>query len=316
MDVMLRLRPIAQQVFQRLRLGRLMGQIEAARYFDSRVWDHLWGNRHIGDTIRSGRPHAIGKLGAVELGAIRAYLRLRDHPRRDELSRPYRQLLFANAGVYPNDWAIFSRFAESMIEKYLAELTCVLVWFNRGEAKMVKRHCRGAVRVRLGSLAACLWDEPWTMSLSGKKVLVVSPFTKSILRQYPNRSGIWGPTAGVLPTFAIDGLKVPFSPALVPPAGADWFQTLEQLKADMASRDFDVALIGAGAYSVPLAVHAKTMGRVGIHTGGETQFLFGVKGGRWDSQPMFNRFYNEHWRRPLPEETPDRKDLIEDGCYW
>ena len=37
-----------------------------------------------------------------------------------------------------------------------------------------------------------------------------------------------------------------------------------------------------------------------IHTGGETQLLFGIQGKRWDSYG----FYNSSWTSCLPEETP------------
>jgi len=26
--------------------------------------------------------------------------------------------------------------------------------------------------------------------------------------------------------------------------------------------------------------------------------------------------FNEHWVRPLPEETPQNHIKVEDGCYW
>jgi hypothetical protein len=84
----------------------------------------------------------------------------------------------------------------------------------------------------------------------------------------------------------------------------------------MSKRDFDIALIGAGAYSLPLAVYAKSLGRIGIHTGGETQFFFGVKGGRWDKNDSYSKYYNEHWVRPSSDETPQNSSIIESGCYW
>jgi len=80
--------------------------------------------------------------------------------------------------------------------------------------------------------------------------------------------------------------------------------------------DFDVALIGAGSYSIPLASFVKGIGKKAIHLGGETQILFGIKGGRWDVREAERSFYNEHWVRPLSSEVPQNYQNVENGCYW
>ena len=45
---------------------------------------------------------------------------------------------------------------------------------------------------------------------------------------------------------------------------------------------FDVAIIGCGAYGMPLAAMLKQAGKQAIHLGGATQLLFGIKGKRWE----------------------------------
>jgi hypothetical protein len=74
--------------------------------------------------------------------------------------------------------------------------------------------------------------------------------------------------------------------------------------------------VGAGAFSLPLVVHAKQAGRVGIHLGGPLQILFGILGGRWTWNPDFKQFIKDTWIRPSEEETPKTAGLIEGGCYW
>ena len=53
-------------------------------------------------------------------------------------------------------------------------------------------------------------------------------------------------------------LPCPQLPYMVPPVHRDWFHGLGEMKRAMDEMEFDVAVIGAGAWSVPLAVHAKT----------------------------------------------------------
>ena len=85
--------------------------------------------------------------------------------------------------------------------------------------------------------------------------------------------------------------------------------------SEVMKYDFDVAIIGCGAYGMPLAAKIKNGGKIAIHLGGATQLLFGIKGARWDHHPL-SRMYNEHWTRPAEEETPKASQLIEGACYW
>ena len=80
--------------------------------------------------------------------------------------------------------------------------------------------------------------------------------------------------------------------------------------------DYDVVLVGAGIYSLPLVAHAKQRGKKGIHLGGSTQLFFGIRGSRWDSMKEFQGFFNEFWVRPAVEERPANFQMVERGCYW
>lgn len=289
---------------------------EGLQYMDMRVWDHEGGNRRLYEALLSAAPLAIGKLGSVELSAIRSYLRCNMHPKFEDLTAAHRRSLFTNAGVFPDTCDTLSKYTRLMLDHILPEINLLGVWFNIGEAKIVKEYCQNPIPIRLGSFSAYLWSFPWTKALKGKRVLVVHPFVNTISYQFLRRQYIWPNHPDMLPDFVLDLLRVPVSPALVPPKYNDWFETLDMLKDEMGKKDFDVALIGAGAYSLPLAVHAKKLGKQGLHTGGETQFFFGIKGGRWDNHSLYNQFYNEHWIRPLPEETDRNNKVIENGCYW
>ena len=98
-----------------------------------------------------------------------------------------------------------------------------------------------------------------------------------------------------------------------------WFDALDFMKKQMDQTDYDIALIGCGAYGMHLAAHAKRMGKKSFHLGGTLQLLFGIIGKRWEidrSIYQYKQFFNEHWTRPMNEEKPENSHLIEDGCYW
>ena len=193
----------------------------------------------------------------------------------------------------------------------------ILGSYQRKERRLSKE-LHHAVKIDLQSyLAPYLYEQPWTSVLKGKRVLVMSPFTDTIVKQYARRELLFE-NSEVLPEFAeLIPLKAVQSIAGNPTDYSDWFQALQSMKDQMTSIDYDVALIGCGAYGMHLAAHAKRMGRIGIHTAGWTQMLFGVYGNRWlNDEPQFKRFINPYWVRPSADETPANAQAIETGCYW
>lgn len=98
---------------------------------------------------------------------------------------------------------------------------------------------------------------------------------------------------------------------------ASWFDALKFMEDQIDATDYEVALIGCGAYGMPLAAHCKKMGKKAIHLGGALQLLFGIKGNRWETeQKIYMKFYNEHWVRPLDNERPPSALNVENACYW
>ena len=119
--------------------------------------------------------------------------------------------------------------------------------------------------------------------ISSKKVLVVHPFTESIKMQYDKRTLLFG-NPDVLPEFK----ELILVKAIQSIAGngestgfKDWFEALEWMKAEISKHDYDIALIGCGAYGMNLAAHVKREGKIAIHLAGWTQMLFGIYGNRW-----------------------------------
>jgi hypothetical protein len=152
------------------------------------------------------------------------------------------------------------------------------------------------------------------LALEGKKVLVVHPFEESIQRNYPNRE-LFFPFP-LLPSFELITLRAIQTISFNRGGFENWFQALETMCEKVNNIDFDVMIVGAGAYGMPLAAFAKRMGKQSIHLGGATQILFGIKGRRWDSIPKISALFNSNWTRPLISETPLGFDKIENGCYW
>jgi hypothetical protein len=260
----------------------------------------------ISDAIIDQTPFAIGKLGANECNTL--YRHINNIP-------IFVPDLETGAGVFPLTQETISKFSKIYLED-LKEIDILLSWAKDWGEDQILNHI-GFTNNQTDSFKGIepfFIENNWTNHLGGKKVLVISSHMHSIEHQYPNLSKIWN---GKLfkDKFELYLLKSPFQPQFERYHNS-WFETLDWLKANLKEIDFDIMLVGAGAYSLPLIVEAKRLGKVGIHLGGAIQLLFGINGKRWDSSSDFQALVNEYWIRPLKEDTPSSKEIVEGGCYW
>jgi hypothetical protein len=158
-------------------------------------------------------------------------------------------------------------------------------------------------------------------SFRGKRLLIVCTFAE-LLRARATRAtfeAVWSKTG-----------KHWFEPSCVEAVEFPWgwapetwkrFATVFDLIADIERRieakDFDVALIGAGGMSIPLAAFVKRLGKTAIALGGHLQALFGVLGRRWRDDPEWRRCYlNDSWIDLPACYVPENPQLCGGGEYW
>lgn len=271
----------------------------------------------------------ISKFGTTELGNIVAY-----HFEHNKWSLAYlKDILNYDAsfdvnsnmhnlcqlsGFFPDDVNLCGKYYNRMLMD-MSEID-ILGSYIYQEKYVTNFLTSVKKRVNLnGFYAPFLWDNPWTKILKNKRVLVVHPFVESIKYQYiHNREHIWE-NPDVLPPFKelltlkavqsiADAKDQPFK---------NWFEALKYMEDEISKIDFDIAIIGCGAYGMCLAAHVKRMGKTAIHLAGWTQMLFGVYGNRWiKDQPEYSRFINKYWIRPNDNERPQGASKVEGACYW
>jgi hypothetical protein len=217
------------------------------------------------------------------------------------------------SGFFPSTPANLDMFSKLMLND-IKEIDILGSWLPN--ELVISKFLNESIKVPLKDLEPYYHLNPWSEILKGKKVLVVHPFAKSIEMQYKKRDLLFSDHR-ILPEFELKTIKAIQSIAGNKPDGFNsWFEVLEFMKRKISNTEFDIAIIGCGAYGLPLAAHVKRMGKKAIHLGGQTQVLFGIKGKRWEDRDFFLNMFNEHWVRPLPEETPIDHNKVEDGCYW
>ena len=285
-------------------------------------------NDSIRNLLSAGNPCFIARFGSVELDAVlRGWDISRDGCRLMKAFRLFtggfgpfwwdnsiKANMLRTTGVFPADEEVLMHFSRRTLED--SRQLDILGSWNAREQQLANEFFPNAKGVPLNDLVPFFFSSPWSSALRGKRVLVVNPFCKSIDYQYARRDLLFADKT-VLPEFHLItyrpvtsflGIETPFK---------DWFEALEKMSGDIAKIDFDVAILGCGAYAFSLGAFIKRdLGKCAVHLGGATQLLFGIRGGRWDSWPDYNIYFNDSWIRPNKSERPSNYKLHEGGAYW
>lgn len=302
--------------------------------YDRGVTDFNQASELIYDLLVSGKPCMVARFGSTELLALTNYLGVVDKRRS---IRKYvqgkqfpwwweenvKEQMTKWSGFFPSSEENLMKFGSLMLED-MKQVDILGSWL-RNEQIMIDEYCLKLRKVTLMALESYWAIKPWTRALEGKKVLVIHPFASLIESQYAEKRELLFQDKRVLPSFELKTLQA------VQSVGGesdfkDWFEALDWMKAQMDATDYDVALIGCGAYGFPLAAHAKRMGKQSVHLGGALQLLFGIRGKRWDDpsygkktlqdKGSYLQLFNLNWVYPGEKNKPVHANDIENGCYW
>ena len=243
-------------------------------------------NDYIYQKIIGGKPFMVCRFGNTELQTVVGYLKVKykGHNTEDDayLDKWFTRL-GKDSGFFPVEYQYLKPFSELILDAG-ANADLLAMWHLNMEDFIIEEFASQADLTFLFRLEPWLAPgTPWTAALAGKKVLVIHPFEHTIQEQYKKREQIF-PDSEILPKFELKTLK-----AVQTLCGEKddrfmtWFDALDYMYERAIDIDFDVAIIGCGAYGMPLASKLKNAGKQAIHLGGATQLLFGIKGYRWEN---------------------------------
>lgn len=293
---------------------------------DPDVLDKTAAATLISEKLLGDAPVMIARLGAVELSSVANFRSIQKGGKyyleyikgKSEAFWWDRNTMFLmanNAGFFPANPHMLEKFALQMVEDMkLVDVLGSWLW----QETLFAEELSAAAKIRLLDLEPYNHERPWSLALKGKKVLVVHPFAESIAEQYKKREVLFG-SKDVLPDFQLTTIKAVQSIANNKTSFENWFDALAYMKDKISNTDFDIAIIGCGAYGFPLAAHVKRIGKKAVHLGGATQTLFGIAGKRWETSKEHSAIaamMNEHWTKPKLSETPEGIQSVEGACYW
>lgn len=302
--------------------------------YDRGITDPDKASEQIYNLLASGKPCMIARYGSTEMFALTNYLGVTEKHNsawkyiqgkqsawwwednvKDQMTRW--------SGFFPSTEDNLMKFGEMMVEDS-KQLDILGSWLP-DEETMITDFNLNLTKVTLLALEPYWSKNPWSRVLEGKKVLVIHPFASLIEQQYKEKREILFDDKQVLPKFVLKTIK-----AVQSLGGdceySDWFEALDSMKKQMDATDYDIVLLGCGAYGFPLAAYAKRMGKQAVHLGGALQLLFGIRGKRWDDpnygiqefgkQNTYKTLFNDYWIYPSASYIPSKAMQVEGGCYW
>lgn len=285
--------------------------------------------------LTDDKPCMIARFGSTELSAIVNYLGVINPKHsvwkyiKGEQPEWWWNKSIMNqmqqwSGFFPPTEDALAKFCQMILED--AKEVDVLGSWMRNE-HYIYDYCSSLLKkVWLIFLDPFWCKNPWTQALEGKKILVVHPFAPLIQQQYQEKRTLLFENQSILPEFSLQAIEA------VQSLGGysrykDWFSALDSMRGQIDKCDYDICLIGCGAYGFSLSAHVKRQGKKAVHIGGSLQLLFGIIGSRWENPNYaikarkvcpdlsYPNLINEYWIRPNDFKS-NNFVKVEGGCYW
>ncbi|MBQ2615446.1 MAG: hypothetical protein IJF90_01140 [Synergistaceae bacterium] len=273
-------------------------------------------NAFLGRAIEAGEPFMAGRFGTIELETM---WRTRDDGKGFITPIDSFMQLFCHSTVFfPNDKQQMIKFSQLMRDSTKDIDFMAMHHFPMCEYEAAFYGPKHLQYCEFTAIEPFFAREAWTVKLEGKRVLVIHPFDKSIPAQFAKRDLLF-PGKNILPEFELIMQKsVQTMCYNKDERFSDWFEALNYMYTEAMKKDFDVALIGCGAYGFPLAAMLKRAGKIAVHLGAVVQLIFGIRGRRWEnaSQEYRDMLSNPAWVRPDESEHPDGFQRHENAAYW
>ena len=308
------------------------------------------GHKYLYDAIQkaitNNKPIVIGKIGATELLLIYQTILQNQGRINNFINSTIQEAI--NTGLHPPTKEVFKLFVNIYLEA-IKEINVLASWndnllqveemlwnqfiksSNPTKPIVNPNEIKGIVDLTSLESFYTTPDNWWQNLYKNKTILIISPFTKSISKQlkYPQRDKVW---SGKWNNFWDKSIKFKYIKFSHPYAilskeeqekyPTTFIDVIEKYKNEINQiGDFDIALVGAGCYSISLCSYIKTHSQqTAFHLGGGLQMMFGVYGNRWfqngNPSDFFKEYINDNWIRPSGDEVPEGFRKQENGAYF
>ena len=157
--------------------------------------------------------------------------------------------------------------------------------------KFLQHTCKNKILINYTFIEGMhLFLESFKVWGKGKKILIVSPFSKSIAIQYEKRNSLFK-NGYVFPEFELKTYNTKITYSLITDTKKDlnvttnnWHEEMQSVIEDVSKIDFDIALLSCASYSGHLGNHiSEVMKKKAIYFGGTLNVMWNIYGGRYNN---------------------------------
>jgi hypothetical protein len=129
-----------------------------------------------------------------------------------------------------------------------------------------------------------------------KKVLFISPFSKSIEYQYQRKEKLLNNY--ILPDFELLSYNTPITynnedGNIINVSTNNWFEQCELMENEISRIDFDIAFLSCGSYALYLGDFiAEKLGKTSFYLGGILNVIFNISADRYNNCEFYRNFMN------------------------
>jgi len=138
--------------------------------------------------------------------------------------------------------------------------------------------------------------ENFEILTKNKKVLFITPFSKSIQYQYQRKDKLLNNY--VLPDFQLLTYNTPITynnqdGNIIDVPTNNWFEQCELMANEISKIDFDIAFLSCGSYALYLGDFiAEKLGKTSFYLGGIVNIIFNIAGDRYNNCEFYRNFMN------------------------
>ena len=288
--------------------------MQISDYVQTRMLGPKATNDFILEKVKINQPFFVSRFGGVEGKIVNSIILKRDQ----EIEENLRHQARINAGINPPNRLTIKKFAtEALCAAFKVDL--MAIWNYPAQSELASYvSCQKYTYLNNIEPFRLYKDEtwyPWTRGLEGFNILIIHPFVSTIQNQLDKLTQI----DTITQLWSGDYNFQLYKPAVTfggENQSLKWVDELSRMKREIASIEFDIALIGAGAYGMPLGGFICDIGKKAIHLGGSLQLLFGIIGARWERQENYAEMMGSGWVRPSQDEIPKLHHRIDKSSYW
>ncbi|MFR3754388.1 MAG: hypothetical protein ACLTW9_22845 [Enterocloster sp.] len=213
------------------------------------VYNQNVGNEILKEALKGNEPFMFGRHGVNEV-FIALHGMLLENGVIENMNSGKLEVACMHSGFFPNTQENYIKFNKLIID---ASSQCDLYGTLRmtGEDYYIKHFMPKNVKLtHTNMMDFWRYDEPFTYALKGQKVLVVHYLANQIKDQYEKRESLFD-NPKILPEFQLQAM-----PAVQTIAGnrderfESWFDALNYMYEQTKNYDYDIALLGCGAYGM------------------------------------------------------------------